>query len=97
MAYSVRITTKGFTPLTVEANERDTILEVALLHQLGLKWTCQTARCARCTVRIHSGYEHLSVPVPNEYRKLGKDKVDVEHIRFACTTEILGPCDVEQT
>ena len=63
-----------------------------LLKERGLSMPCAgMGRCGKCRVRATGA---LGEPTAAEREKLSPQELE-EHLRLACQTVILGPCQVE--
>lgn len=87
-----------FLPInqTVEAQSGESILEVALNHDIPLHHACGGyCACTTCQVRVREGAQNLSAMEEEEQERLERADDVVPESRLGCQTKVLGDVVVE--
>lgn len=87
-----------FQPLntTVEGEEGESILEIALRHEIPLDHNCGgNCACTTCHVIVKEGTDHLSEIEENEEDMLDKAKGLTLNSRLGCQAHVYGDVVVE--
>ncbi|MBO9607540.1 MAG: (2Fe-2S)-binding protein [Paenibacillaceae bacterium] len=72
---------------TVDAAADDTILQLALKHDVDWGFNCTRGTCARCRCRIDSGMERLNAPTEAELDRLEPEELE-SGFRLACQAAV---------
>lgn len=82
--------------LTVDAQVGESILDVALNHDIPMQHACGGfCACATCHVHVISGMENLSSKEPDEEDRLGTADRLTDQSRLGCQSRISGDLTVE--
>ena len=87
-----------FLPMnqTVEARVGESLLDVALNHDIPMQHACGGfCACATCHVQIIAGSEHLSAKEGDEDDRLGTADRLAPNSRLGCQSRISGDVTVE--
>lgn len=81
---------------TVAANEGDTLLEVALAHDVPLMHACGGfCACTTCHVKVLAGADHLSDLEDEEIDRVETAEGNDDTSRLGCQAKVQGPVSVE--
>jgi 2Fe-2S ferredoxin len=94
----IRVTFKieGKPPVTVDAEEGRSILDVALDHEIPLEHNCGgSCACTTCHVIVREGMDHLSEMEEDEEDRLDKARGLTLSSRLGCQALLHGDVVVE--
>ncbi|GIQ71037.1 (2Fe-2S)-binding protein [Xylanibacillus composti] len=82
------LTLKGRTKeLTVQTETGQTILDLALKHDVDWGFSCTRGTCARCRCYIEEGRELLAEPTEAEWARLDEEELE-DGYRLGCQAVI---------
>lgn len=81
---------------TVNASVGESILDVALNHDIPLQHACGGfCACTTCHIKVKSGMENLSSPEDEEIERLENLDDRVQESRLGCQAKVNGDVTVE--
>ncbi len=82
---------------TVEAAVGDTLLEVALNHDIPLQHACGGyCACTTCQVEVRAGAQNLSAMEDEEQDRLSRESGINPETRLGCQSKVMGDLTVER-
>lgn len=81
---------------TVDANEGESLLDVALRHEVPLQHACGGfCACTTCHIEVKKGDDHLTPLEDEEVERLDRSVEVTLHSRLACQAKVKGDVVVE--